>query len=259
MHGIDVSNNNGTVDWPTVHKSGHDFAICKVSEGTTFTDAFYTRNIRACRAVGIRACGYHYATRGTTAVQQARYFVERADIRPGDLCAGIIDMETADNGLEPDFAFALAWADEVSHGGRNGRCMLYGSDSFIHAAIQKNPNAWHDFSARHGLFVAAWGDTPPTLPYAVWQYRGGGAPMPGSCPGVHGVCDLDAWNPAVPLDRFMVPHPAQPWTVTIENGPNRGKVIGRANSIARANAQRRVWSMRHRRAWKAVRHLKYER
>ncbi|MGE3272681.1 MAG: GH25 family lysozyme, partial [Chloroflexota bacterium] len=43
-HGIDVSNNNGSIDWARVAASGQAFCFIKATEGTAFKDSYFARN-----------------------------------------------------------------------------------------------------------------------------------------------------------------------------------------------------------------------
>lgn len=256
QHGIDVSNNQGTIDWRQV-KSRASFAALKAVEGTTFRDATYPANRLGAAANGITIGGYAFAKAGATPQAQADYYLKIARPRPGDLWAGAIDMESG--GMEPDCEWALAWCDHVAKA-VGGRGVLYANASALAAAATRKPRAYNALLQRHGIWVAAWGDVPPAH-YVLWQYRGGpsGSVPGGSCPGVHGFCDLDAWNPHVSPGDFAVPHPSRPWSVTITAGPDDGLVIARARTIVGVNARRRAWQVRHPGRWRRVSRLRYDR
>ena len=63
--GIDVSKNNGTVDWNAVKKAGvGDFAIIRCGYGSDFTnqdDKQFLLNIRKCEELGIPYGIYLYS------------------------------------------------------------------------------------------------------------------------------------------------------------------------------------------------------
>ena len=46
VQGIDVSHWQGTVNWTSVRNSGKVFALCKATEGTTYTDPTFATNWR---------------------------------------------------------------------------------------------------------------------------------------------------------------------------------------------------------------------
>lgn len=62
--GIDVSRNNGQVDWGTVaiNSPKVDFAILKATEGSNFMDKKFFANVESCVDNGIPWGAYHFAT-----------------------------------------------------------------------------------------------------------------------------------------------------------------------------------------------------
>jgi lysozyme len=77
--GIDVSNNNGGINWAKVAASGIQFAFAKVSQGSTFKDVYYASNVAGMRGAGIIPGSYHYLTATSNASSQAANFVALAD------------------------------------------------------------------------------------------------------------------------------------------------------------------------------------
>src|SRR5579884_2097043 len=51
--GVDVSNNNGTINWTKVAGAGYRFAFGKATEGTSFTDKTYTTNRNGSEGAGL--------------------------------------------------------------------------------------------------------------------------------------------------------------------------------------------------------------
>ena len=62
--GIDVSRNNGRIDWKKVASNVPkvDFCIIKASEGMNFADPRFVENVAGCVANGIPWGAYHFAT-----------------------------------------------------------------------------------------------------------------------------------------------------------------------------------------------------
>jgi lysozyme len=205
MQGIDVSNRNGLIDWAKVKAAGKAFAMTKASQGLDFTDDQHARNRVGCQEHGILFGSYHFAGDSRTgqlasAHSEAERFVALANPRPGDMPYAL-DMEPP---APLEAAWALEFLDWVK-AAIGGRGLLYSSLSNLDAMRQQAPVAFARIVSRHGLWVAAWGDVPPTLPFVLWQYRGGGLPSPGSCPGVSGPCDLDRLGVEVKLAPYLVP------------------------------------------------------
>src|SRR5581483_5538443 len=119
--GIDISNNNGAINWAKVAGAGYRFAFGKATEGTTFTDGTYSTNRNASESAGLVFGAYHFARpSGTTAaaatasaVAQADYFLSVAQPQPGEL-PPVLDLEKTGN-LSPTLltAWTQAWVDEV--------------------------------------------------------------------------------------------------------------------------------------------------
>jgi GH25 family lysozyme M1 (1,4-beta-N-acetylmuramidase) len=207
MRGIDVSNDNGLVDWQKVKAGGKAFAMAKASQGLDFTDGDYARNRAGCHDHGLLFGAYHFAGDSRTGVLagatvEADRFLALANPRPGDFPYAL-DMEPPAP-LETNWA--LKFLDHVKDQ-IGGRGLLYSSLSNLEAMKAQAPVAFARIVSRHGLWVGAWGDTPPTaLPFVLWQYRGGasGGIPAGSCPGVSGPCDLDELG-AIRLAPYIVP------------------------------------------------------
>lgn len=93
LAGIDVSNNNGPVDWAQ-WRGKVSFAGIKISEGLTFADPDARANITGARAEGLTVIGYHFLHASLSGAEQAEWFLSHAKdsgLKPGDLIA--VDVE----------------------------------------------------------------------------------------------------------------------------------------------------------------------
>ena len=61
MKGIDVSENNGAVDWNAVAAAGYQFAIVRASYGRTGVDDRFLENVEGAHAAGLKVGAYHYS------------------------------------------------------------------------------------------------------------------------------------------------------------------------------------------------------
>lgn len=189
--GIDVSNNNGSVDWRKVSADRQEirFAYCKATEGARFTDGLYAQNRSGCKTRGILFGAYHFARPHTDAVAQAKHFAEIARPRAGDLIP-MLDLETSDGLPVADVrrwvAAFLAALDK-----RGIPCGVYTTPSLAELAPQTQG------VAKRPLWIAhvGWGGAPrvrpPTIPSpwkhgAFWQYS-----WKGRVQGVRGEVDMD--------------------------------------------------------------------
>ncbi|MBR2567178.1 MAG: 1,4-beta-N-acetylmuramidase [Paenibacillus sp.] len=63
--GIDVSRYQGNIDWPKVKASGMTFVFIKATEGRTYIDPNFKKNVTGALAAGMMVGTYHFF-RGTT-------------------------------------------------------------------------------------------------------------------------------------------------------------------------------------------------
>lgn len=225
--GIDVSNNNGQIDWGAVSRAGIQFAIIKLSEGTWFRDGWFVENWQWAKAFGLIRGAYHFARPSrSTAVAEADYFVDAfgllgTSLEAGDLVALDLEDEAAAGDLS---GWALAWLQRVEQ--RVGfKPLCYTSPGYAVA---------HQLGARpkigqYGLWLASWGvPTPPPAPapwdlVAIHQYAVGPA---GSVPGVAGECDLNRYNgPIETLRLYGKPAAEEPPTFDLAGWKAEGIAI----------------------------------
>lgn len=58
--GIDVSRYQGNIDWAKVKASGMTFVFIKATEGQTYTDPNYQKNVIGALAAGLMVGTYHF-------------------------------------------------------------------------------------------------------------------------------------------------------------------------------------------------------
>ena len=191
--GIDVSHWQGTIDWTKVAAAGKRFVFMKATDDTTYIDPTFATNRAGARDHGLVVGAYHFARPDTSpgdARREARFFVEVADPRPGNLLP-VLDIETND-GLDQDglTKWARAWVDEVRQ--------LTGVTPLVYTS----PYGWLTRTgdtrllARDGapLWVAPWGVESPTVPAGNWDGRGWVVwqhSSTGRVPGITTNVDLD--------------------------------------------------------------------
>ena len=186
LSGIDISNNNGDVDWERVVTAGVTFAFLKATEGTSFVDQTYERHRAAAKQHGIKVGAYHFARPAKSQPgQQAAFFLEHAKPKAGEL-RPVLDLE--DNGglAAADVQrWARGWLDAVE---RAVGCkpIIYTSPSFWrdragNADFSGYP-LWHaQYTKRPNADVAgSWKG------YTIWQHA-----QDGAIAGVRGHCDVN--------------------------------------------------------------------
>jgi len=75
VQGVDVSEENGIVAWPTVEAAGADFAYIKATEGADSADPNFAENWEKADAAGLRRGAYHVYSLCRPALDQATNFI----------------------------------------------------------------------------------------------------------------------------------------------------------------------------------------
>ena len=167
--GIDVSENNGWIDWDTVKEAGYDFAIVRASYGRTHTDDDFRRNVEGAHAAGLICGAYHYGY--GLSVAQARE--EAQNCRRVIDEAGVLlelpvfyDMEDADGyKARRGFAFDPHEMTEMCRAFRETiglDCGIYASYSWLCDYID-----WQSLDC--AIWNAQWGSEDDLKGY-MWQY-----------------------------------------------------------------------------------------
>lgn len=206
VHGIDIYEGDGTVNFLKVSAAGNHFVVQKISEGADFADSSATRKrVEAIRSAGMIAGGYHFLRpkRNRTGAVEARFFIERGkaiglwardhqrviDIRPVlDVeVAGEFDLTKIGDRVRCRRYIRSAVAEIIKLTGH--RPIIYTGGPF-----------WRDeLRNRRGygcpLWLAAytksptpWTPNPPWKRADLWQYTDQKI-----VPGVPGACDANVY------------------------------------------------------------------
>jgi hypothetical protein len=168
---IDVSNNNGHVDFVAAKRAGAIGVYLKVTEGTDFVDRTYLANRAAAKRAGLLVGGYHFAHPADNPHAEAAFFLSHLKYEPGDLIP-MLDLERSaapkPEGVVKPYAQAFIAAVKKAH----GHCGLYCGSFFIKA---------------HGLadlgvprWIPSYGAKPKFYSYAAWQLSNGDPKYPGA-------------------------------------------------------------------------------
>ena len=169
-YGIDVSENNGRVDWQAVADEGQKFAIVRSSYGRYSKDANFIRNVDGAHSAGLQCGAYHYSYALTPeqARQEARSCKQIIDE------AGVLlelpvffDMEDADGykarhgfdfSADNVTAICRAFLEEI----KPLDCGIYASLSWLEDKID-----WHELGC--AVWNAQWSSHDDLQGY-MWQY-----------------------------------------------------------------------------------------
>lgn len=186
INGIDVSHYQGNIDWS---KFDQDFALIKVTEGTTYVDPMWFSHNKEVVKRGI-AHGFYHFLRGGDAIAEANFFASKlGSLDQGEIL--MIDFEVA---LDNPVPYCLEFAKQLAARFNGLRALIYMSESVVLA------HDWQplvDYGC--GLAVAKYGTNtgqPQGSPktgkwpfWAIWQYT-----SKGRVNGVSTDVDRDQFN-----------------------------------------------------------------
>jgi GH25 family lysozyme M1 (1,4-beta-N-acetylmuramidase) len=227
--GIDVSNNNGAIDWPAVAADGVSFAAAKITEGTGFRDGLFQPNWDGMQAERLIRIAYHFGrpdrNRGDAgAIAEANYMVDAFGLLGTTIEAGdCLALDQEQPGISGDYSgWTWAWVQQIAD--RVGFLpLIYLAPEVIQRMqLYREPRL-----GQCGLWLASWGvPTPPPAP-APWDlvaiHQTGVGPA-GTIPGISGEIDLNRFNgPDVATLRLYgkpaSTGPSEPPTSTFSVGP----------------------------------------
>ena len=169
MNGIDVSENNGVIDWQAVADAGIGFVIVRASYGKNGKDEMFQQNVEAAHAVGLQVGAYHYSyalTPEDAAIEADNCHSVIEDSGVGLELPVFFDMEDADGYKgRHDFDFSSdnvtaicrAFLDSIGYD-----CGVYASLSWLEGYID-----WRSLGC--AVWNAQWGDEDDIKGY-MWQY-----------------------------------------------------------------------------------------
>jgi GH25 family lysozyme M1 (1,4-beta-N-acetylmuramidase) len=235
--GLDVSNNNGAINWTKVAHAGFRFAFGKATEGTAYSDKTYTTNRNGSEGAGLVFGAYHFARPAgaslaaatTSAITQANHFLAVAAPQPGEL-PPVLDLEKTGNlPKQRLLAWTLAWLGQI--GARTGiEPFVYTSPLFWKGSLGDSTAA---AAVGTGLWVAHWtSSSNPLVPAQNWGGDGWRFWQWTNCltvPGVKHCSDGDRMN-GTNLDSIAItPYPSGPPVLsippTVVGAPEAGQLL----------------------------------
>ncbi len=211
MYGIDVAENDGSVNWAEVKNSGKIFAFVKATEGKTLKDGLFSHHWPTIKKYDIARGAYHFFhPRTSQPIDQAHAFLKTVgNLTPGDL-PPVLDVETTDNQDVDQEQANIGSTDRNNIINEIKQWLKVVEDAIqqqtgkkIRPIIYTGFNFWqnilgdpHDF-ADYPLWIAHYGVQTPSIPaswgsgnWLIHQYRGD---VP-NVPGVSNQADLNRFN-----------------------------------------------------------------
>lgn len=179
MNIIDISSNNhphdAAIDWRKVRAAGVDGAYIKATEGTTYVNPWFGRDVQGAKAAGLQVGAYHFAQPSAGAAgAQAVAFIQTADRYQLDLPHALDLEDGARLGWNWLAAWARGWLDHP---------LIAAGDPAVYVNrnyLERLPGCpWNRL-----LWLADWHDQPR---YPCWLWQHGSGPVD----GIAGPVDLD--------------------------------------------------------------------
>lgn len=188
QYGIDVSQNQGDIDWELVKDSGISFACLRSTKKSMKADEIFERSLSECKRLSIDySCyKYCYATSMAQAYKEADSVIELLDGRPMMIWYDVEDAILATLPKKQLESIIFAFIQRCNLKGYN--VGIYVSDSwyknYITDFLKNNFKFW---IARYGKNTGLL-DTnyKPSADCFAWQYT-----SKGHVPGIVGNVDLD--------------------------------------------------------------------
>ncbi|WP_297429767.1 GH25 family lysozyme [Clostridium sp.] len=98
IKGIDISNNDGAIDFSKVAEDGVKYVYVKATEGQSFKDSYMDTFFNDCKANGLKVGAYHFLVGTSTPEVQAANFYSKIKDYDWDLVP-MMDIETNFEGL----------------------------------------------------------------------------------------------------------------------------------------------------------------
>lgn len=191
--GLDVSNFQGQFDWAAARAQVPQlaFGICKLTEGTGFTDADAPHNWAAIAGEGLVRGGYHFGHPADSVQGQLDAYLgeaERLGLETTDLLA--LDLEVSD-GLPP--SLVASWARSFMAGLVRARPhnprLVYTMESFATGGESAGLGSYPLWLARPGSTAPV-----PPPPWAKWTFWQWGTRSGDDADAFNGTAaDLRAW------------------------------------------------------------------
>lgn len=117
---VDISHWQGTIDIARIAREGYSACVCKATEGASYLDSTFARNIAATRNAGMIPGAYHFLRDGDGAAQ-ARFFHQQV-VKQGGPNGWLIQLDCESDGYGPEMS---AWATEWRRLSGNHPFLIY--------------------------------------------------------------------------------------------------------------------------------------
>lgn len=164
--GIDVSHHQGDINWKEVAREKIGFVYIKATEGATYTDSMFHKNMSEAIDAGMLVGAYHYFRMTSSATEQFKNFKESVGRYKMQLVP-MIDVETSDGKPVKQLQDSLDVFIKLLKEEFGCPPMIYGTQRSYNTYCAPKYNNYH-------LYIGRYGNNPPEIKgtgtYSIWQY-----------------------------------------------------------------------------------------
>lgn len=168
--GIDVSHHQKTIDWEKVAADNVQFVYIKTTEGATYQDPMFRKNIEGAQKAGLLVGVYHYFRMTSSPEEQFENFKNAMKGYEMDLVP-MIDVERNDNKSIKELQKNLDKFIALIKAEYGVPPMIYGTQRSYNTYCAPKYNKYH-------LYIGRYGKNPPEIKgegtYTIWQYTENG-------------------------------------------------------------------------------------
>lgn len=193
IKGIDISNNNGAIDFRHLAADNVEYVYVKASEGKTFQDSKMESFYNACKSNGLKVGAYHFLVSTSSPEAQAENFYKKINVFEWELIP-MLDIEIEFEGL-CDFVIRFINAFKELCPLKLG---IYSYTGFISNLVYiQNTIKYYPF------WEANYNNDPWNLPSNFFINRVGHQYTEnGNISGVSGKCDVNSFDEGVLLENI---------------------------------------------------------
>ena len=194
--GIDVSHHQGDINWNKVAKEPIGFVYIKATEGETYVDSKFKKNIVGAKKVGLPVGVYHYFRMTSGAHKQFKKFYNTVKTYEIDLIP-MVDVETSDDKSTKELQDSLDVFISLVKAKFGVSPMIYGTQRSYNTYCAPKYNNYH-------LYIGRYGKNEPQIigkgTYTIWQYT-----EKAKVNGVPKLVDMCRFNKKYGLKDILLP------------------------------------------------------
>ena len=198
IYGIDVSHHQGKIEWEKVKKWKNkklDFVYIKATEGATYIDKTYKKNIKEAKENDFLVGSYHYFRTTSSIENQFQNFIKTIDKGKQDLIP-LIDVEEKTNWTNKEFHKNFKAFLNMVENYFGQKPMIYTVNSFYNLNLSGKYKEYHFLIGRYGPNAPNMRDKTS---WTIWQFS-----QTGKVEGIPKYVDIDVLNNKYNLQDLLI-------------------------------------------------------